>query len=270
MTPDTSEDLPTPPTPDRVAARAIVLSAISCRALIENDANKPGAEKLRKDVAQWLADIGIAGEMEASEASLLSVPLGKLDRHSTIEASWSAEGMVVLAWVLGRASLPVFYAKCEPSEVANAMGFLAEREKTVLTRPRLRDLAEVSVAEETYLTLHWRLRQFSIDSKPMDFAAYVASCGWGPLRLDQVELCEGDLAIDGVRIDRLPYAVFRQSLSIVQERHRAFNWLIGWESLYSRVTTDSFVAADCSAYTGDPLSRSLLQFGSPVPNHVEG
>lgn len=239
MMPDTMEDSPTPPTTDRVAARAMVLSAVACRALIEKDADKPGAEKLREDVVRWLTNVGIAGEMEAAEATLLSTPLGKLDKRSAIDASWSAEGMVVLAWVLGRASLPMFYAQCEPSEVANAMGFLAERESTVLTHPRLRHSSEVSVGEETYLTLHWRLRQFSIDSKPMDLAAYVASCNWGPLRLDQVMLCEDDLAIDGVRIDRLPYAVFRQTLSIVQERHRAFNWLIGWDSLYSQVTTDT-------------------------------
>jgi hypothetical protein len=216
-----------------------VLSAVACRALIEKDANRFGAEKLREDVAQWLTDIGIAGEMEAAEASLLSTTLGKLDHRSTIEASWSAEGMVVLAWVLGRTSLPLFYTQCEPSAVANALGFLDERESTVLRNPRLRDSSEVTVAEETYLTLHWRLRQFSIDSKPMDLAAYVASCNWGPLRLDQVKLCEDDLAIDGVRIDRLPYADFRQTLSIVQERRHAFNWLIGWDSRYSQVTTDT-------------------------------
>lgn len=233
------EDSPTPPILDRIAARAMVLSAVVCRAFIEKDADKPKAEKLREDVVEWLTTIGVAEEMEPSEAVLLLTPLGELSRPCVIDASWKAEGMVVLAWVLGRASLPVFYAQCEPSEVANAMGFLAGRESTVLKQPRLRPSSEVSVTEETYLTLHWRLRQFSIDSKPIDFAAYVASCNWGPLRLDQVNLCEGDLAIDGVRIDRLPYAVFRQTLSIVQERHRAFNWLIGWDPVYSQVTTDT-------------------------------
>ena len=100
--------------------------------------------------------------------------------------------MVVLAWALGCVSLPAFYIQCEPSDVANAMGFLGKRNATVLQRPRLRDSGEISVAEETYLTLHWRLNQFSIEPRPMDFAAYVSSCNWGPLRLDQLELCEGD------------------------------------------------------------------------------
>lgn len=234
-----ADENPIPPTPDRVAARAIVLSAVSCRALIEKDADKPGAEQLRKNVIEWLNRIGVSHEMERSEAMLLSTPLGKLDKKTTMDATWKSEGMVVLASVLGRVPLPAFYSECQPSDVANAMGFLEDRESTVLQRPKLRDSSEVAVWEETYLTLHWRLRQFSIESGPMDFAAYVSSCKWGPLRVDQLELCEGDLAVDGVRIDRLDHRVFRRTLSIVQERHQAFNWLIGWDSIYSQVTTDT-------------------------------
>ena len=239
MIPDIPEDSPTPPTADRIAARAIVLSAVACRALIEQDAEKPGAEQLRKDVLQWLTDVGVYGELEEKEAALISTPLGQLEKRDRIDASWSAEGMVVLSWVLGHSSLPAFYVQCDPSEVAHEMGFLAERASTVLRHPRLRNSIDLSIAEETYLTLHWRLRQFSSDPTPMDFAAYVAKCEWGPLRLDQLKLCEGDLAVDDTRIDRLPQTIFRQTLSIVQERHRTFNWLIGWESVYSQVTTDT-------------------------------
>jgi hypothetical protein len=228
-----------PPTPDRVAARAIVLSAVACRALIEEDAAKPGADELRKDVVAWLDRVGVAGEMEQSEAALLATPLGKLDKKTALDATWRSEGMVVLAWVLGWASLPDFFTQCEPSEVANGMGFLGERNTTLLERPVLRDSSQISQAEETYLTLHWRLRQFSLDASQMDFAAYVSSCNWGPLRLDQLELCDGDLSVQGVRIDRLDHAAFRRTLSIVQERHQAFNWLIGWDAVYSQVTTDT-------------------------------
>src|SRR5579871_6385568 len=169
----------------------MVLSAVACRALIEKDAGKPGAEKLREDVVQWLTNIGIAGEMEAAEATLLSTPLGKLDRRSAIDASWSAEGMVVLAWVLGRASLPMFDVQCEPSEVANAMGFLAERESTVLPHPLLRDASEVSVGEETYLTLHWRLRQFSTDSKPHGFSRVCGCMRLGTVKAGSGEVVRG-------------------------------------------------------------------------------
>jgi hypothetical protein len=73
----------------------------------------------------------------------------------------------------------------------------------------------------------------------MDFVAYVKACTWGSLRLDRLEILKGDLAIDGVRIDRAQQAAFRRTLSITQERHQAFNWLLGFETLYSDVTTDT-------------------------------
>jgi hypothetical protein len=42
-----------------------------------------------------------------------------------------------------------------------------------------------------------------------------------------------------VRIDNLEYSKYREILSIAQERHQAFNWLLGFEDLYSQVTTDT-------------------------------
>ena len=73
----------------------------------------------------------------------------------------------------------------------------------------------------------------------MDFITFVSECTWGPLRLDGLEIIDRDLAVDGVRIDKLEYPRFRQSLSIAQERHQAFNWLLGFAPIYSQVTTDT-------------------------------
>ena len=106
---ETEEDFtPIPPDHNRVAARALVLAAVCCRGLIEKDSEKAGAE---------------------------TTPLGKLDRKATIDASWRSEGMVVLAWALHNAQLPGVQAQCEPSDVANEMGFLGERENTLLHSP---------------------------------------------------------------------------------------------------------------------------------------
>lgn len=227
------------PSPERVAARAIVLSAVTCRGSIEKDANERGAEKLRKSTVDWLYRIGADREMESQELALLSTPLGELEKKRARDATWVSEGLVVLAWALRRAPLPVFHVECEPSDVANAIGFLADRGDTILANPQLREANEITVEWEKYLTLHWRLRQFSIEPGIMDLVAYVSSCEWGPLRLNDIGLCDGDLAVEGVRIDRLEYFEFRRVLSLVQERHRAFNWLRGWDPVYSEVTTDT-------------------------------
>jgi uncharacterized protein DUF4272 len=236
---NTDEFIPNPPDASRVAARALVLSAVCCRALIEEDARDPGAEELRQKVIGWLEAIGVAGELESAETSILSTPLGKLDQKTRRDAGWKSEGMVVLAWSLGYAELPPVHGECEPSDIANKMGFLDELANTPLRSPRLRDSLEIEGWAETYLTLHWRLRQFSSEPEPMDFVKFVSECAWGPLRLDYLETLNRDLAIEGVRLDKVEYAVFRRSLSIAQERHQAFNWLLGFEPVYSHVTTDT-------------------------------
>jgi hypothetical protein len=228
-----------PPDANRVAARALVLSAVSCRALIEKDAHSAGTEALRQRLVSWLDCIGVTEEMEPAEVILLSTPVGKLDRKTQVNATWKSEGMVVLAWALHCAELPPVHIECDPSDTANAMGFLDDRQNTPLHKPVLRDWSEIESWADIYLTLHWRLRQFSLEASPMDFVAYVSECTWASLRLDHLETVDRDLAIDGVRIDKVENATYRQTLSITQERHQAFNWLLGFEPLYSEVTTDT-------------------------------
>jgi hypothetical protein len=67
----------------------------------------------------------------------------------------------------------------------------------------------------------------------------MSQCKWAPLQLDRLEIQDRDLAIDGVRLDKLESKVFRRTLGITQERHTAFNWLLGFEPTYSEVTADT-------------------------------
>jgi len=73
----------------------------------------------------------------------------------------------------------------------------------------------------------------------MDLVKYVSECTWGQLRIDELEIQDNDLAIEGVLIDKLDESARRHLLSITQERHQAFNWLLGFEQVYSKVTTDT-------------------------------
>jgi len=228
-----------PPSPERVASRAIVLSAVACRGLIEKDVSDPKAEDLRQRVYSWIREIGVNDEAEEHERALLSTPLGSLARKDTIDASWKAEGMVVLGWALGLLALPAYDRDCDPSDSANRLGFLEQRSATPLQKPHLRSAADIEHWADVYLTIHWRLRQYSLKPEAIDFESYVESCSWGPLSLEEVQLIDGDLAIGGSRVDRVPEPMCRQVLSIAQERHQAFNWLIGDEPIYSQVTTDT-------------------------------
>ena len=68
---------------------------------------------------------------------------------------------------------------------------------------------------------------------------FVKKAWFGPLSLDGLDLCEKDLAIQGVPISQATAEQWRTVMSIAQEQHQAVNWLEGQEALYSEVTTDT-------------------------------
>jgi hypothetical protein len=229
----------TRPSPARVAVRAIALAAVVCRGFLEVEQDRREAETRRLHLSDWLDRIGALDELEESELSLVETPHGLLDGQSIFDATWRSEGMLVLAWSLGRAALLSYDEPCGSSAVAGQLGFLAERSMTVLSAPLLRERAEIEHWANTYLTLHWRLRQYQVDPEPIDFAAYAAQCKWGPLTVAELNLTEGDLAVCGKRIDRADDKSRDRTLGVVQERHQAFNWLLGSAPLYSEVPTDT-------------------------------
>lgn len=236
---DESEEALDPPGPQRVALRALVLAAVSCRGLIEEDSPNPRAESLRKKVREWLEQIGAIEEVEAREGRLLATRLGELSSVEELDASWVSEGAAVLAWALERAELPSFHEPFRPADVARCLGFLEPRDATAAFEPSLREPEEIEWLANHYLTVHWRLRQFGLDGEPMDFRAMIDQCSWGPLTADGLSFLEADLAIGSLPIAKQDPDVLHAVRSIVQERHQALNWLLGEEALYSEVTTDT-------------------------------
>jgi hypothetical protein len=227
------------PSAARVAARAIALIGVCCRGVLDAEDSREMAEFKRLHLCEWLDRLGVMDELEESETALLDTPYGLLGGQTMVNASWRAEGMLVLAWALGRSELVRYDEKCEAPEVAGRLGFLRKRSQTVLANPTLRDSAEIRQWRDTYLTVHWRLRQYDIDPAPLDFPDVVSYFNWGPLRLDDLDLIDGDLAISGRRIDRAPEDDRERTRSIAMERQRAFNWLLGTAPLYSKVSTDT-------------------------------
>lgn len=141
--------------------------------------------------------------------------------------SCQSEGMAVLAWALGCAELPAVHVECQPMDITNGMGFLGERSETPLHFPQMREWAQIKTWANTYVTLHWRLREFSLRPITIDFVDYVSKGKWASLPLEHLEIQDKDLAIGGVRLDKLESHVFRRSLGITHERHTAFNLVAG-------------------------------------------
>jgi hypothetical protein len=73
----------------------------------------------------------------------------------------------------------------------------------------------------------------------MNFEEFARTASFGPLPLDGLRLIEQDLEIQGVPLFRASKDLWREVLSITQERHQAINWLLGHDPVYARVTTDT-------------------------------
>ncbi|HXR47733.1 MAG TPA: DUF4272 domain-containing protein [Candidatus Limnocylindrales bacterium] len=238
---DTEYQEPPPPSASTVARRALILATVSCRGFIDNDkANASGASSLAKKAKDWLFALGLDEELSDWERKILSTEFGQLQERDRINASWLAEGLVILAWALRRVSLPAFDVQCDPSATANVLGFLQPESETVLAKTSLRPLAELNEYNEFILNVHWRIRDFSLNHRTFDFES-LAKKAWGePVLRFGLKLSEKDIQIGGQPLSKAPENIWRGLTSITQERHRASNWLIGYASEdFYEVTTDT-------------------------------
>jgi hypothetical protein len=235
-----SDDEPeiVPPFAERVAQRALVLAAVVMRTQLETERATDESRRRQREILRWLDDSGAGAECEPYERRLLEAPVGSVPPQESVNASWDAEGMAVLAWALRRSELPPFDRRCQPTAVAKSLGFGQPPEQSVIVGASLREPAEIAALGARLFTVHWRLRELSLRPKAVNVAEVAARTS---LRLstERLPIVEGDLAIDGVPVARAPEERWRECLSIATERHRAANWLMGFERLYGDVITDT-------------------------------
>jgi hypothetical protein len=224
------EELP-PPSPERVAARALVMSTVTCRGFIEAEGRQ--AREFWARVSSWFGSLGLDSEIEPWERAVLETPLGRLKEKQLLDAQWQCEGLAVIAWALGCYDLPPYDQEAEASEAGNGLGFLEPRDKTVLAQPSLRPRSEIVQLKESLFSIHWRIREYLLRPASLDFAEFADTAWFGPLSLERVRLIDGDLALGEAPIFNYTPEEIQIYHSIVQERHRAANWLSGESLIYS-------------------------------------
>ena len=236
---DYSEEDPwTPPTPRRVAARALVMSAVACRGLIESAAGNPEAEGLRLRVVDWLDKMGVPSEVEPHEAIILNVPLGTLSPQQAIKAGWLCEGLAMLAWALQRFPLPEYDKEVDPHIVAESLDFLWDDARDLLDDPELRPGTEIQNLEDQMLDLHWRVADFKKRLRWYDFRLLAETNRVGPAQMG-IRFVEDDLAIGDLPISQAAQTDVDLVNSLAHERQKALDWLLGQGTLYSQVTPDT-------------------------------
>jgi hypothetical protein len=219
----------------RVAKRALCLAAVSARGLLELE-QMPSEQAAREQerLLEWVGELALEQELEQRELAVLQQKIGTLSQQSKVNATWRLEGLGVLTWALEHFELPVYDQVVDAGLVLPAVGFLdLSRAVAFLKEPQLRSSQQLRTVQDQCFALHWRLRNFHLDKKPMNFRKFAGECWFGPLDISSARFCDDDLAIGDESIGSAREEEFRKALSIASERHIAINWLVSGGEVYS-------------------------------------
>ena len=227
------------PTPERVARRALALAAVGARALLEDDWWWSRGKKHRRILA-WVDDVGIGDELEPDEWSVVQRVPGRLGEQDHINSTWRLEGLVVLAWALGRFELPPHDHLANPQKLFKAVGVAdAGKARDLLASATLRSAEELDRMSKILLAIHWRLREFSLRPEKMDFRKFSKEGWMGPFDISPIALVDDDFGIEGFTISKTLADSVRRAHSSAMERHLAIRWLEGDSPIYSKTDTST-------------------------------
>jgi hypothetical protein len=232
------------PSVDHVVRRALVLAALSERALLEED----GATDSITAQQAWARVLD--PDFEPDERSLMRAPAGAWSADTTVQMSWLIEGASALAWAMGLAEVGAYDEMCRPSRVKAALGLGA----VPATTGKLRARGELIAAYERLFAVHWRLVDYGIHPMTKHFPDLGIRGFWfGPLSVAEIPMVAvrdpaasengaeevEDLAIGGHAIAMSTEAARGKCTSIVTERRRALGWLLGLSASYADVPLDT-------------------------------
>ena len=252
---DSEDAAATAPTPGRVARRALALTAVGARALLEQKGvvlrrPTPGAwnpriwlspqEKQRRDLLEWIDLVDIGEGLEPEEWEVLQRPIGRLEQQQQVNSTWRLEGLVILSWAIGRFQVPPHDELANPHKLLASLNiFDAPAAKALLIQPVVRPRSELSALRTQLLALHWRLRNFRIRPKAIDFGEFARNAWFGPFDIAGLPCIDNDLAVGGRRIDVADAGAIQIASSAAHERHLAINWLWEGPPQYSQARTDT-------------------------------
>ncbi|WP_296615227.1 DUF4272 domain-containing protein [Sphingomonas sp.] len=155
----------------------------------------------RSEITAWLSEHDLWGKLAPSEIGFIDTP--SPTHQQLVNASWLSERLVMIVWTLGQLDqLPAPDEQCDLSVFQDVLPPFADvTVPEFVATARLRSPAElIAMADET-MGLHWAARDAQINERP---------------REQNVDL------------------------EIIQERHHAINWVIGYGALdWDEVTTDT-------------------------------
>jgi len=237
---DEDEWEPQPPSAEQVARRALVLAAVSARALVEMGGEPEQVETFRQTLLDWVETLELGPELEQWERDVLDTPAGGFDAQTHVNAMWRVEGLTVLAWALHRYDMPHYDQLTDPQDLHARVGLMdVDAARDFLATATLRPPAALDYLRTHYLMVHWRLRDYMLRPAPVDFVEMSKGCWFGTFELTNFTIVDNDMALGELPITACDPDVIGTANSIAMERHLACNWLNDARDLYSNTDTST-------------------------------
>lgn len=229
---ETEEGPAEPPTMERVAARFVLLMALVERGFLEPQSDRNLKEKWA-EMLEGIRDTSAWEEADSEELRVLQTPLGQLGEGKATALPWLSEGAAILGWALNLVDLPAYDEQVDVyklHDVRDSLGGDAWR-MTMRSREELEKLAFQMLA------IHWRIRQYMVEPKAMDFVEFAPRAWCGPMDLGLARLVNNDLAIGRKPISQASERERILAGGIMEERRKAIHWLLGRHAVYSENDT---------------------------------
>jgi hypothetical protein len=174
-----------------------------------------GHNEPRDEIVEWLHREGLWDWVTAKESDfLLSNSPAEQQR---INATWRAEALFPLLWSLGLIELPSPMQLCDLQLIQGVMPPLLDPVGEFISSAKLRSESEIYDANEEIYHIHWRVRDAQLRNEPTS-----------PGKLPRMPVEDLDPPVES-------YVT-----GVVQERHYALNWLIGYcGQEWDDITTDT-------------------------------
>jgi Domain of unknown function (DUF4272) len=206
------------------------------KGMVDGNENRKAAEMVNSIPGIFQQDWMEGLTLDAGEQRFVNAPFGTLQPDQRAEASWLIEGMAMLAWAVDVTKLPPFYRMINGAEVSKALGIFQTDARERIEQATLRNPDEIIIGAHTYAALMWRLNEYQKERKPVAFSKKLSDADGHPI-VDGLEFMDGDLAIDGLSLDKIPDEKLGMVGAIAYQRNRQFRWLLGFERGESTVTT---------------------------------
>jgi hypothetical protein len=188
------------------ARRCIVLYAVLAA----------GHGEPRVELVSWLRREGLWDAVSPKESEFLLAETPT--QRQRVDATWRAEALFPLLWSLGLISeLPSPQQLGDVQLIRSVLPPLLGSVSKFISAANLRGDSEIHDANEKTYKIHWRIRDARVRDQPA-----------APGRLPRIPVADGE-----------PPAKSYHA-GVVQERHYALNWLIGYcGQPWDDITTDT-------------------------------